>query len=99
MLLEQDEKEDMHLNKDVYKIDFQAQDVSYIRELRYEMALSATNGTSDINITKIEVNSDRAGSYACSLSPAANQTDMTKRVYTVTCRAVDDGYNTYIDNN
>lgn len=89
----------MHLNKDVYKVDFRAQDVSYIRELRYEIALSATNSLSDINITKSELTSDRSGSYGCSMSPTADQTNTTKKVYTITCRAVDDGYNTYADNN
>jgi len=97
-LLEQDEKEDMHLNEKVYKVDFLAQDVSYIRELRYEMTLSATNSTPDINVPKIELKSNRSGSYACSQAPLENQTDVTKKIYIITCRAVGDGYKTFINN-
>lgn len=88
----------MYLNEKVYKVDFLAQDVSYIRELRYEMALSATNGVTDINIPKVEIKSNRSGSYACSQAPVENQTDTTKKIYIISCRATGDGYKTFINN-
>lgn len=97
-LIEQDEKEDMHLNESVYALSFRSQAESYIRELTYEMTLSASSGQSDIHVTKAELSSDRTGSYACSQTEVS-QTDVTKKVYTITCRASGDGYNSYVDGN
>ncbi len=97
-LIEQDEKEDMHLNESVYALNFRSQGDAYIKELTYEMTLSATNGHSDINVTKAEISSTRTGTYACSQTEVT-QTDVAKKVYTITCRAVGDGYQTTIDGN
>ena len=61
------------------------------------MAISATNGNPDVNVTKAELSSSRTGSYACSQNLAATQTDTNKKIYTITCRAVGDGYLTMVD--
>lgn len=96
-LIEQDTNEDMHLNESVYSLTFRSQWEAYIKELTYEMAISATNGNPDVNITKAELSSSRTGVYACSQNLAATQTDTSKKIYTITCRAVGNGYLTIVD--
>lgn len=95
-LIEQDEKEDMHLNESVYALKFNTQGESYIRELNYEMSLSASNGAPDVNVTKAELTSTRTGSYACAQNEVV-QSDATKKVYAITCRAIGDGYQALVD--
>ncbi len=97
-LIEQDDKEDMHLNESVYALNFRSQGDSYIKELTYEMTLSATNGNADVNVTKAELASSRTGTYACSQVETA-QPDAAKKVYTITCRAIGNGYQTTVDGN
>jgi hypothetical protein len=97
-LIEQDDKEDMHLNESVYALSFKSQAEAYVRELTYEMTLSATNGRPDINVTKAELSSERTGSYACSQTEVS-QSDTAKKTYAITCRASGDGYRTLVDGN
>lgn len=90
-LIEQSEGEDMHLNESVYSLSLRAQGESYVRELVYELSLPVVNSDVGIKITKAEMSSIKSGTYACSQN-LAEQADATKRVYLITCRATDGGY-------
>jgi len=96
-LIEQEENEDMHVNESVYSLSLRSQGEAYIKELNYEMTLSATGGNPDINVTKAELSSTRSGTYACSKNEMTTGENVTDKKYTITCRAVGDGYQTMVD--
>ncbi len=62
------------------------------------MSLSATAGNPDIHVTKAELSSTRTGVYGCSQNEVV-QNDATKKIYTITCRAIGNGYLTMVDGN
>jgi hypothetical protein len=98
-LIEQGEGEDMHLNESVYALNLRSQGEGFIKELSYEMTLSTTGGSPDVNITKAGLSSSRTGLYACSQNLSPTQpTDANKKSYIITCRAVGDWYETMLEN-
>jgi hypothetical protein len=81
----------MHLNESVYALNLRSQGEGFIKELSYEMTLSTTGGSPDVNITKAGLSSSRTGLYACSQNLSPTQpTDANKKSYIITCRAVGD---------
>ncbi len=91
-LIEQGDNEATHPNESVYELSLRSQGESYVRELVYELTLPLINNDVGVTITKVELKSAKTGTYACAQSLAPTQTDTTKKVFLITCRAVDGGY-------
>lgn len=98
-LIEQEYGENTHLNESVYNLSMRAQGESYVRELVYELSLPVVNNEVGVTVTKAELSSAKAGTYACAQTLSPTQTDATKRVFLITCRATDGGYQMGVTDN
>lgn len=91
-LIEQGDNEATHPNESVYELNLRSQGESYVRELVYELSLPLVNNDVGVTITKVELKSSKTGNYACAQTLAPTQPDTTRKIFLITCRAVDGGY-------